>query len=78
MTKVMNFTFLPDRIMTLMHKDRLKNLEQTWDNYENGLNLAQFVQLMIDHIHTKDDDEKYELIYGSYKLFQEVDINGDG
>ena len=40
MTKVMNFTFLPDRIMTLMHKDRLKNLEQTWDNYENGLNLA--------------------------------------
>ena len=61
-----------------MSKDRLKNLEQTWDKHENGLNLSQFVQLMINHVFTKDDDEKYELIYGSYKLFQEVDINGDG
>ena len=52
-----------------MHKDRLKNLEQTWDKYERGLDLSQFVQLMINHIFTDSDDEKYELIYGSYKLF---------
>lgn len=64
--------------MTLMSKDRLKNLESTWDGYTRGLNISQFVQLMLDHIHTSDDDEKYELVYGSYKLFQEVDINGDG
>ena len=33
---------------------------------------------MINHISTSDDDEKYELVYGCYKLFTQVDINGDG
>lgn len=33
---------------------------------------------MLDHLYTSSDDEKYELIYGSFKLFLEVDINGDG
>jgi hypothetical protein len=33
---------------------------------------------MIDKIKTVNDDQKYELIYGCYKLFNEVDINGDG
>jgi len=33
---------------------------------------------MIKNIHTRNDDEKYELAYGCYKLFTEVDINGDG
>jgi hypothetical protein len=33
---------------------------------------------MLDRIKTKNDDETYELIYGCYKLFNEVDINGDG
>jgi hypothetical protein len=33
---------------------------------------------MLRRIRTKNDDEKYELIYGSFKLFQEIDINGDG
>lgn len=34
--------------------------------------------MMLNRIYTYDDDEKYELVYGSYKLFMEVDINGDG
>ena len=33
---------------------------------------------MLDRIQTENDDETYELIYGCYKLFHEVDINGDG
>ena len=33
---------------------------------------------MLDHVYCASDDEKYELIYGSFKLFLEVDINGDG
>lgn len=40
--------------------------------------MTQFVQLMLNRIRCADDDEKYELVYGSYKLFGEVDINGDG
>jgi len=33
---------------------------------------------MLNSITCKDDNEKYELVYGCYKLFAEVDINGDG
>lgn len=33
---------------------------------------------MIDNIASADDDELYELIYGCYKLFIQVDINQDG
>ena len=33
---------------------------------------------MLNHIHPNSDDEKYELVYGCFKLFSEVDINGDG
>ena len=33
---------------------------------------------MLKEIGTVDDDERYELMYGTYQLFQEVDINGDG
>ena len=32
---------------------------------------------MLRRIRTKNDDEKYELLYGSFKLFQEIDINDD-
>ena len=41
--KVMNFSFMPEKIMTLMSKERLKNLESTWDEYDKGLNISQFV-----------------------------------
>ena len=77
-TKTMQFTFMPQRIMTMMSKERLANLEQVWEDFDDGLNITQFVQLMLDHLYTSSDDEKYELIYGSFKLFLEVDINGDG
>lgn len=74
----MKFTFMPPRIMTMMSKERLDALGKVWEEYEEGLNITQFVQLMLDHVYTSSDDEKYELIYGSFKLFLEVDINGDG
>ena len=32
----------------------------------------------MSRIHTLNDDEKYELIYGCYKLFVEIDVNGNG
>jgi len=33
--------------------------------------------LLLRRIRTKNDDEKYELLYGGFKLFQEIDINDD-
>jgi Ca2+-binding EF-hand superfamily protein len=62
--------------MALMSSARLKNLGETWT--DEGLNLTEFVQTMTNHIKTTSDDEKYELVYGCFKLFTQVDINGDG
>ena len=74
--KVMNFSFSPEKIMAYMSSARLKNLGEKWT--EEGLNLTEFVQMMINNISTSDDDQRYELIHGCYKLFTQVDINGDG
>lgn len=62
--------------MMLLSKERLEKLEEIWEQYPNGLELSKFAQLIIDSINCTDD-EKYELIHGSFKLFSEVDINGD-
>ena len=70
--------FTPEKIMLLMSKEKLKTLEEKWTLQDDGLDIRQFTQVMIDHIRTRNDDEKYELAYGCYKLFTEVDINGDG
>lgn len=42
-TKTMQFTFMPQRIMTMMSKERLANLEQVWEDFDDGLNITQFV-----------------------------------
>ena len=52
--KVMNFSFSPEKIMAYMSSARLKNLGEKWT--EEGLNLTEFVQMMINNISTSDDD----------------------
>ena len=64
--------------MLQLSMKKLKALGKYWKANNNSLFLEDFVQLMLSRIRTFDDDEKYELIYGSYKLFMEIDINGDG
>jgi hypothetical protein len=74
----MQFTVDPDVIMTKMSKDLLKIFKLFWDNYEDGLTLTQLIELMVNELGTSNEEQTYELIYGIYQLFQEVDINGDG
>ena len=74
----MDFSFLPDKIMTLLSKEMLKKLQKYWETVDDGLDIVEFTKLIFSKIYTKNDDEKYELVYGCYKLFQQVDINGDG
>ena len=81
--KVMQFTFTPEKIMMQMNKQLLKRLRAYWESKEEerggeGLSILEFTELIMSSIHTDNDDEKYELIHGCYKLFQQVDINGDG
>ena len=57
-------------------KGRLKRLQKVWQEADNGLELTEFVRLMLREVPIKDD-ERLELIHGLIKLFHQVDINGD-
>ena len=58
----------------MLSKEKLEKLETIWGE---GLDLPKFTQIIVDSINCANDDEKYELIHGAFKLFSEVDINGD-
>ena len=62
--------------MRLDH-DRLAALESEFSKAADGLELAHFIWLLqcaIPH----PPEEKYELVNGLIKLFNDIDINGDG
>lgn len=60
------------------YQEQLENKElNECVKLEKGLNIIEFAELIMSRIHTNNDDEKYELIHGCYKLFQQIDINGD-
>ena len=67
--KIMDFKFTPDKIMTLLTKEMLKKLQKHWETMPDGLNIVEFTSLILSKIYTKNDDEKYELVYGCHKLF---------
>ena len=60
----------------LLSKERLQKLEVIWEDYPDGLELPFFTQLMLESINCTEQ-EKYELMHGAFKLFAEIDINGD-
>lgn len=85
----MKFTFTPEkyfvfainlffkfRIMMLLSKEKLEQLENMWQDYPDGLDLTVFAQIILGAIDCPED-EKYELLHGAIKLFSEIDINGD-
>ena len=59
-----------------LSKDRLRRLNKVWEENEEGLNLAEFIKLMILEVPSVKQ-EKLEMIYGLIRLFKQVDINGD-
>ena len=49
--KIMDFTFTPERIMSLMSKKLLKKMQIRWDLTEGeGLDYKEFCQLMLRSI----------------------------
>ena len=53
----MNFTFTPEKIMSLMSKKLLKKMQLRWDSSDgDGLDHKEFCQLMLRRIRTKNDD----------------------
>ena len=62
--------------MMRLSKDRLRRLNKVWEENEEGLNLAEFIKLMILEVPSVKQ-EKLEMINGLIRLFKQVDINGD-
>lgn len=50
--------------MLFMSKERLKILEEYWEQFEGGINIKQFMQLMSENIACENDEERYELMFG--------------
>lgn len=63
--------------MMLLDNEKLAALEEEFNEHPNGIELHNFIWLMKCAIaHSKE--EQYDLVNGLIKLFQEIDINGDG
>ena len=59
-----------------LDNERLAQLEEEYNDYPNGIELLNFINLMKSAIEHPSED-KYELAVGLIKLFNEIDINGD-
>ena len=68
--------YKPEKLMTLLDRDKLEELEDEFEQHPDGIELINFVWLMKNALNVPEDEE-YELIYGLCKLFSDIDINGD-
>ena len=59
-----------------LSKDRLRRLQKVWEQNEDGLNLFEFMKLMVLEVPSVKA-EKLEMIHGLIRLFKQVDVNGD-
>lgn len=62
--------------MMLLDNEKLAALEDEFNEHQNGIELPNFICLMKCAI-THSDEDKYDLVNGLIKLFQDIDINGD-
>lgn len=68
--------FVLHRVMIRLSKDRLRRLQKVWEQNEDGLNLFEFMKLMVLEV-PSIKAEKLEMIHGLIRLFKQVDVNGD-
>ncbi|EGR31708.1 hypothetical protein IMG5_103520 [Ichthyophthirius multifiliis] len=68
--------YTAERLMMLLDNEKLAALEDEFNEHPDGIELANFIWLMKCAI-IHPVDEKYELVCGLIKLFQDIDINGD-
>ncbi|CAD8060727.1 unnamed protein product [Paramecium primaurelia] len=66
-----------DRLMMMLDNEKLDALDKEFHEHPNGIELPNFIWLMKCAISHAPED-KYELVNGLIKLFQDIDINGDG
>jgi WD40 repeat protein len=67
-------------LMMLLDISKLNKLEEKFKEHKDGLEKDMFIKLMKKELPTNPDDmtDDLNLVYGLYKLFLEIDFNGDG
>ena len=55
--------------MIRLSKDRLRRLQKVWEQNEDGLNLFEFMKLMVLEVPSVKA-EKLEMIHGLIRLFK--------
>ena len=63
------FNFTAEKVMGRLNRERLKRLQLAWEESPDGLELADYIKLMITEVPCSKD-EQMELIHGLIKLFQ--------
>jgi WD40 repeat protein len=63
--------------MMLLDISKLNKLESKFNEHKEGIEKMDFIKLMKNELPHNPDDE-INLVYGLYKLFLEIDFNGDG
>jgi hypothetical protein len=53
---IMKFNYTPEKIMICLSKEVLGMLEKEWGKHDEGLTCNEFVELMLSHIATKNDE----------------------
>ena len=55
-------------------------INKSFEEKEGGLLIEEFVEVMLEHLDYKknDEDEKLKITIALIDLFKEIDVNGDG
>ena len=64
-------------IMAYINKDKLNLINDTFNKLGTGLNLDQFLQIMLHFCDLKTDDEKIIYFEKLIDAFNQIDVNGD-
>lgn len=64
------------RLMMMLDNEKLAALEEEFNEHANGIELPNFILLMKSAITHKYED-RFKLVNGLIKLFDDIDINGD-
>ena len=63
-------------IMAYINKDKLNSINETFNRLGNGINLDQFIQIMLHFSENKTKEEDIEFIENVIDTFNIIDVMG--
>ena len=62
-------------ILSMLNQDNLEQIKKDFKRKDNGLDISQFVMVMLHHL--KECDNKIQRVESLLELFRQIDVNGD-